>query len=212
MGYTISNNDDATGNIGTAGQIEKRIIKGLAACLSGFAIVESRLLERRRDDGVVWQLRCGGRHDASTKKILLTISAGLHFEKLEAILQREQEAHAPTLSAPTHLLHADHNFFEWDTTAPDLIEKLIEEIQKYAPPFFEYYEKLENSLTALIQTEPRKWPPVSNRERVRLVIALLITQGKHAEALTRIDREIDALQGKPPGHRKDLERLRVRLQ
>jgi hypothetical protein len=122
LGYTTSNNDDATGNIGTAGQIEKRIIKGLAACLSGFDIVEGRLLERQRDDGVVWQFRCGGRHDVSTKKVLLTISAGLRFEKLEAIFQREQEAYAPTLSAPTHLLHADRNFFEWDTTPPDLIE------------------------------------------------------------------------------------------
>jgi hypothetical protein len=183
----------------------------------GFVFVHDHNIERKRPEDVSWQLGCGGRRDVLTKRNLFTLSAGLRFDSLESILQWDKEPHSPTLSVPTHMLHPNRDFFEWDATIPDIVTNMVEEIKKYALPFFEYYEKPENLLGTLEQQDPNKWPFVGYNARIELVCALLYTQGRQAESLIWIDREIgierelEMQRGKPPGRRRRLERLRARL-
>jgi hypothetical protein len=198
----------------TAAQIEKQITRELARSFSaqGFVPESAHLLESARGNGVAWQLRCGARMDQVTKKILVGLSAGLRFESVEVILARDQEPRAPTLSVPLHLLHEDRVLVEWDAADSGTGVSLVEEVRRYAIPFFERYERLENVREALESEDLRKSLPVSRNERIELMAAVLAVLGRHAEALDWVNREIEALRNKPPGHRRRLERLREKLQ
>lgn len=197
----------------TTAQVEKRIIAGLARPLSsrGFKPTRPYLLERPSANAVTWQLRCGARADKATKSTLVGLSAGLRFEAVEAFLNREQEPRASTLSVPIHLFHREPVLLEWDAAAPDTVDNLVEEVQKYALPFFERYERLENLCEALESSDPKKWLFVSRNGRVELLIGVMVVLGRRSDAITWAERAIEELGDKPAGHRRGLERLREKL-
>jgi hypothetical protein len=189
--------------------VTESLARSLAAM--GFTLVNAHLIERPRPDGVTWQLRCGARIDGTSKRPLVGMSAGLRIECVERFLGREQEPHAPTFSVPIHFLHEDRSLIEWDANDPHVVDVLVGEVQRYGVPFFERYERLEALLASLEPEDARKWVCVSRKERIELLIAVLAVVGKGAEAIAIADREIEALRGKPPAHRRQIERLRSKL-
>jgi len=197
----------------TAAQIEKQITGELAHLFSeqGFSVTSPRLVEKIRDNGVAWQLRCGARKDPMSKKILIGLSAGLRFASVEAFLEREQEPRAPTLSVPMHLLHEDHVFVEWDAAESGTWSSLEEEVRRYALPFFEHFERLENVLEALESEDPQNSLPVSRNERIELMAGVLAVLGRPSDALAWVNRGLEALKNRPPGHRRKLEQLYAKL-
>lgn len=169
------------------------------------------MLINRRSPEVTWQLRFGGRKDRTTGRILMNFSAGICFESVEAFREQDVEEDISTLTVPIHFLHEDRELIEWNAEAPGTTAEMIQEIEAYALPFFQRYEKLPELLEALKSENPRDWFAVARNEHPELLAAVLAALGRPADARTVLEAAIEERQAKPPGHRLRFQRMLQRL-
>jgi len=195
--------------------IQERVTEQVISLMKarGFGKEGPASLALLRPNGVTWQLQIGGRKDASSSRVLVSLIAGIRFDDIETLRDRGTGFNdTPTIAVPIHFFHADRKFLEWDGGDPNTPSEIVSEIEKYALPFFSRFEDRGNLLHALQSDNPRDWLSVAAHIRPELLAATLACLGRLGDAKLVLENEIKARQSKPIGHRLGLKRILEKLQ
>ena len=198
----------------TISEGEKTIYQGVLENIAsfGFTKVSRSMLQKDRPDGIAWQIRFGGRKDAASTRILISVFAGIRFEDIESVRARDlDDDRAPSISVPIHFLHKDQHLIEWDSEDRESIALIAKDVRDYAIPFFERYENLAALLEALKSPNPMDWLSISRTERPELMAAIMVVLGMKDEARRVLQQAIEERRTKPIGHRLPFERMLDRL-
>ena len=166
--------------------------------------------------GAEAQIRCAVRKDRAFGAKLVTLMIGIRFPEVEALLaEPDAEPNSPTIVTPVYSLHEDHRSQEWDAEAEGTAGALLEEVEKYALPFFDKYSNLDKLLLALQSDDPRKWFWLGPEGRLTTLAAMLVLRGERSSAIANLDKQIALKQESrtPPdiAIRFRLQKLRERL-
>lgn len=198
----------------TISEAEKTICQGVLKNIASFGFVKvgRAMLQKDRTDGISWQIRFGGRRDATSMRILISVFAGIRFEDVESVRERDlDDDRAPSISVPIHFLHKDQRLTEWDWEDRKSITLIAKDVKDHAIPFFERYENLAVLLEALKSPNPMDWLSISRTERPELMASIMVVLGMKDEARRVLQQAIEERQTKPIGHRLPFERMLKRL-
>ena len=181
-------------------KIEDRFSAELSRRLEGvgFNNRQNGFLSRRYHDAEA-HIRCAGRQEMGTAKILLTLMLALRFDAIEALLGRT-DPERPTLAIPIYFLHTPPRIAEWDAGNPETLDAMIEDIEACAIPFFDKYSQLGNLFASLQSDSPQDWFSLGQEGRIETLAALLLLRREESEARTLLDNSIASSleKGTPP--------------
>lgn len=161
-------------------------------------------------------LRFGGRMD-DQQLCKISGTAGIFFRSVEHLLNpgRSPGSLSPTIMVPLHLLHEDHEYFEWIMgrveDAPLVATEIVAEAEEYALPFFERYSQIEEVKQRLESPNPADWFVLTPEQRVMILAAIEQVTGYTEKALRLIDEALADRADALPKRRLPLEKLRAEI-
>jgi hypothetical protein len=155
---------------------------------------------------------------SSSGTIFVSIRVGLRFESIEQI-DHPGIPEAATIWDTIESLRATRGTSgkEWDTSEPQTLPTLFEQIKTYAFPFFETHSTLDAVLAKLKSDDPKDWFWAGAVGRVGKMAMIMALKGQKQAALDLLDREIaSALKSHPDPYaslstRRALENCREKI-
>jgi len=172
------------------------------------------LLIAKCPENAVLRIQCIIRRDRSDNRLLGTLYIGIRFQKIEELLDRFDDPYIPTISDSLGHLQSEEDkpIWEWNAEKPEIISRLLEEIQTYAFPFFEKFQDLQALALALRSKNCRDWPGC---DRVLVMAAILVLKKGKVSAVNFLNREIDLLRTTTnpwdAGKRTEWQKLRDKI-
>jgi hypothetical protein len=175
----------------------------------------------RRDRDLVFSRRTHDRVDGIDFATLVdhngivrvSLAVTITFEALAPLLSDGQDER-PTVAMPAHLLHESEQYQDWVLSGRNKAEirnELLEEVERYALPFFDRYPDLDALHQALESDEPNDWIIFDTQQRIATLVAIDWVQGRKSGARDRLSSALNDLESTPLKKRYQLSRLKARL-
>jgi len=144
-------------------------------------------------------LRFPDRRDS--ERCLFSGNLGLSISMVEKIMRPDSKEILPTIWAPLHFLHADREFFEWtireEGDVPYVASTIMEEVYRYALPFFEKYANIDLIKGNLESSTPRDWFALGPDQRICVLAALEYLAGNVSRSFQLLEDSIRTESTKP---------------
>lgn len=192
------------------------LLRILKEPLSGHGFKHLKSLSFGRDHCGALELLSFGAYHGEGGTFCTSFGVGVRFPILEALLDPDPaEDLMPTVGAPLSVLKDSPGFPRWcfdgRVSQAHIASQILVDVEKYGLPFLERYSSMANVRESLEKDDPQQWLGLPPEQRLATLVAIEHVEGRTADALRRLDRGLQALQGAPPSKRFALEELRKRL-
>lgn len=146
----------------------------------------------------------------------VSFGAGVRFPEVEVLLRPgDDDDLRTTIAKPLSVMKPCPAFPEWcfdgERAPEDLALEIMADVDAYAIPLLERYSSLDEVERSLRSESAADWFVLNPEQRLVTLSALEHTQGRHGDALERLDAALAALQDAPMKKRWPLQKLRERL-